>query len=93
MTKPVYSPPYIHKTEIGQRVSFQVWEWSGDIYKLIQYIIDDGEKLGVEKYECMYRAVRRDELTALFIDCGCKDVKWLFSGECGYYQPVLVARK
>ena len=92
-TKPVYSPPYIHKTEIGQRVSFQTWEWSGDIYKLIQYIIDDGEKLGVEKYECMYRAVRRDELTSLLKDFGCKDVKWLFSEESGYYQPVLVARK
>ena len=25
--KPPYSPPYIHKTEKGQRVSFQTWEW------------------------------------------------------------------
>jgi 2-polyprenyl-3-methyl-5-hydroxy-6-metoxy-1,4-benzoquinol methylase len=27
-TKPPYSPPYIHKIENGQRVSFQTWEWS-----------------------------------------------------------------
>ena len=39
MTKPPYSPPYIHKNEAGQRVSFQTWDWDGDNYKLIQYII------------------------------------------------------
>ena len=38
--KPPYSPPYIHKTENGQRVSFQTWSWNGDCYKLIQYIIE-----------------------------------------------------
>ena len=28
--KPPYSPPYIHKTAKGQRVSFQTWEWNGE---------------------------------------------------------------
>ena len=41
MDKPPYSPPYIHKTEKGQRVSFQTWTWEGDNYRLIQYIVDD----------------------------------------------------
>ena len=27
-SKPPYSPPYIHKTDKGQRVSFQTWEWA-----------------------------------------------------------------
>ena len=35
-SKPPYSPPYIYKTEKGQRVSFQTWEWNGDRYRLIQ---------------------------------------------------------
>ena len=43
--KPPYSPPYIHKTEKGQRVSFQTWVWNGDNYQLTQYIIDDEEAL------------------------------------------------
>ena len=43
--KPPYSPPYIHKTEKGQRVSFQTWEWKGENYQLTQYIIDDEENL------------------------------------------------
>ena len=37
--KPPYSPPYIHKTAEGQRVSFQTWEWEGENYHLVQYII------------------------------------------------------
>ena len=39
--KPPYSPPYIHKTDKGKRVSFQTWIWNGDRYKLTQYIIYD----------------------------------------------------
>ena len=44
-SKPPYSAPYIYKTEKGQRVSFQTWNWCDDIYKLIQYIIEDEETL------------------------------------------------
>lgn len=29
MEKPPYSPPYIHETDKGQRVSFQTWVWNG----------------------------------------------------------------
>ncbi|MBO5666222.1 MAG: class I SAM-dependent methyltransferase, partial [Firmicutes bacterium] len=45
LDKPPYSPPYIHKNEKGQRVSFQTWHWEGDNYRLIQYIIDDEDTL------------------------------------------------
>ena len=34
MSKPPYSPPYIHRTAGGQRVSFQTWEWAGENYRL-----------------------------------------------------------
>lgn len=91
--KPPYSPPYIHKTEVGQRVAFQTWEWNGRHYKLIQYIIDDGETPKTSRFECEYRAVRRDELTEMFLSCGCSKVEWLFPDESGFYQPIIVARK
>lgn len=39
--KPAYSPPYIHRTDRGQRVSFQTWEWMDDNYTFTQYIIED----------------------------------------------------
>lgn len=91
--KPPYSPPYIHKTEKGQRVAFQTWHWNGDHYRLVQYIIEDGDSLQLSKFECEYRATRREELTKLLTEKGCSKVLWLFPEETGFYQPVVVARK
>ena len=91
--KPPYSPPYIHKTPKGQRVSFQTWTWEDDHYRLIQYIVDDEDSLQVSKFECEYRATRREELTNLLQENGCSEVVWLFPEETGFYQPVVVARK
>lgn len=91
--KPPYSPPYIHKTGKGRRVSFQTWVWSGENYQLTQYIIDDEDALQISKFECEYRATRREELTSLFKSAGCRDVVWKFPEETGFYQPILVARK
>lgn len=91
--KPPYSPPYIHKTPKGQRVSFQTWIWDNDRYKLTQYIIDDEETLQISKFDCEYRATRREELTNLLIANGCHEVVWKFPAETGFYQPIVVAKK
>ena len=93
MEKPPYSPPYIHRTANGQRVSFQTWVWEDDHYKLIQYIIDDEKTLGISKFTCEYRATRRAEITDLLIASGCSEVKWLFPEETDFYQPIVVAKK
>ena len=93
MTKPSYSPPYIHQTDKGQRVAFQTWHWEGENYRLIQYIIDDGDLLQTSKFECEYRATRREEMTNLLIMNGCNEVTWLFPEETGFYQPIVVAKK
>lgn len=91
--KPPFSAPYIHKTDNGQRVSFQTWQWKGDNYKLVQYIIDDEETLQVAKFDCEYRATRRIELTDLLISSGCSKVVWVFPEESGFYQPIVIAKK
>ncbi len=91
--KPSYTPPYIHKTETGQRVSFQTWVWKGDNYRFTQYLIDDEETLRIKKFECEYRATKRDELSALLVDYGCKNVVWKFPEETGWYQPIVAAGK
>lgn len=91
--KPPYSPPYIHQTGKGQRVSFQTWHWEGDNYRLVQYIIEDEDTLQIGKFECAYRATRREELTELLLNKGCREVKWLFPEDTGFYQPIVVARK
>ena len=89
--KPAYSPPYIHKTEAGQRVSFQTWEWNDDRYHLTQYIIDDQNALAVNKFRCEYRATRREELTRLLLARGFRRVEWKFPEETGFYQPIVIA--
>ena len=91
--KPPYSPPYIHKTDKGQRVSFQTWNWEGEHYRLTQYIIDDEETLQISKFECEYRAARREELTELLLAAGCREAEWKFPEQTGFYQPIVVARK
>ena len=91
-SKPPYSPPYIHKTEKGQRVSFQTWEWNDIHYKLTQYIIDDGDTLQTSKFQCEYRATKREELTDLLLKKGCTKVEWKFKEEIGFYQPIVIAR-
>ncbi|MBR5156232.1 MAG: class I SAM-dependent methyltransferase [Clostridia bacterium] len=91
--KPPYSPPYIHKTENGQRVSFQTWNWNGDNYKLIQYIVEDDKTLEISKFECEYRAVSREELTKLLTLNGCSSVEWKFPEDTGFYQPIVIAKK
>ena len=93
LSKPQYSPPYIHKTDKGKRVSFQTWAWENDHYRLTQYIIEDEETLKISKFECEYRAARREELTNLLRAAGCSEVIWKFPEETGFYQPVVVAGK
>ena len=60
---------------------------------LNQYIIDDGASLEISKFECEYRAVRREEITGLLHACGCRDVRWEFPETTGFYQPIVIARK
>ena len=93
MDKPHYSPPYIYKTDKGQRVSFQTWDWNGDNYQLTQYIIDDEDNLQISKFVCEYRAARREKLTNLLLSGGCSKVTWRFPDETGFYQPIVIARK
>ena len=92
-TKPPYSPPYIHRTDKGQRVSFQTWDWTEDRYRLTQYIIVDEAALQVSKFECEYWAVRREVLTQLLLTHGCREVVWKFPAETGFYQPIVIAKK
>ena len=91
--KPTYAPPYIHKTDKGQRVSFQTWEWTDDNYRFTQYIIDDEEEPKISKFECEYRATRRAELTDMLLANGCREVVWKLPEETGFYQPIVIAKR
>jgi len=91
--KPGCSAPYVHKTDKGQRVLFQTWDWAGENYRFVQYVIDDEETTQVSRFECEYRATRREELTRLLHAGGCREVRWELPGQTGFYQPVVIAGK
>lgn len=91
--KPACSAPYVHKTPEGQRVLFQTWDWAGENYRFVQYLIEDDGSAKVSRYACEYRAVRRDELTELLNKHGCGTVTWRMPEQTGFYQPIVIARK
>ena len=91
--KPAFSAPYVHKTKNGQRVLFQTWDWVGENYRFIQYIIDDDGAPMISKFCCEYRATRRDELTGFLLSAGCSKVLWKMPEETGFYQPIVIAQK
>ena len=91
--KPAYSAPYVHKTDKGRRVLFQTWDWEGDNYKFIQYIIDDEGVPEVSRFACEYRATRRQDITDLLYAGGCSEVSWEMPEATGFYQPVVIAKK
>lgn len=93
ISKPSYSPSYIHKTVECKRVSFQTWDWDSECYNLTQYIIDDESSLTVNKFNCKYRATTREKLGGLRYKNGCKEVRWLLPAESEFYQPVVVTKK
>ena len=91
--KPRFSAPYVHKTDKGQRVLFQTWDWVGENYRFIQYIIDDEGSARLSRFECEYRATRREELSGLLRAAGCREVTWRMPEDTGFYQPLVLARK
>lgn len=60
---------------------------------ITQYIIDDEDTLRISKFDCEYRAARREELTNLLLANGCNKVEWKFPEETGFYQPIVIAKK
>ena len=55
--------------------------------------MNDEERLYIKKFATEYSAVKRDELTALFMKCGLSSVYWMFPDETGFYQPIVIAVK
>ena len=75
----------------GERIYFQVWRWTGpDAYVSHFFLIlDDGRTM---TWSTRFRAVSRQEIVSAFEEAGF-EVSYLSPDECGYFQPVVVARR
>ncbi|HEY7034608.1 MAG TPA: class I SAM-dependent methyltransferase [Thermomicrobiales bacterium] len=94
--RPTGDPPRAFDDETGRRIVFQLWDWAADglnydLHLFILSRVDD--RWDTREYTARYRALRRDELTAVLGRRGLTDVRWLMPDESGYYQPVVGAHK
>ena len=80
----------------GRRIVFQVWDWADDgrTYALHLFIVSQhGGNWQTRHWATHYRALLRDELSAVLRTVGFAEVRWLLPEESGYYQPLVTARR
>jgi SAM-dependent methyltransferase len=94
--RPRATPVRVHDGPPCRRVVFQVWDWSADgrSYHMHLFLLRDTPAgWQAAQYATDYRALRRDELAAALGRAGLSEARWQTPEECGYYQPVVTARK
>ena len=92
-SRPTGELPRTTPTADGERVVFQLWEWTADCYTVRHFLLDgrDGAWEVAER-RVTYRALRRRELTSALEHAGFTNVAWLMPKDKGFYQPVVTAR-
>jgi glycine/sarcosine N-methyltransferase len=87
--------PRIFDDPNGRRIVFQVWDWGDDrTYTLNLFIVSQlAEGWQTVHRATGYRALLREELSAVLREAGFSEVRWLMPDESGYYQPIVTARK
>jgi SAM-dependent methyltransferase len=90
------TPPRVFDEPAGRRIVFQVWDWTADgrSYQVNQFIVRGaGDAWQTTHFATWYRALLRDELSAALRRAGLGQIRWHRPEDCGYYQPVITARK
>ncbi|MGH2460413.1 MAG: class I SAM-dependent methyltransferase [Chloroflexota bacterium] len=93
--RPRLDQPRVIDGPDGRRVTFQVWDWSdaGPIYTVHQFIVQErGSEWKTTHAATEYRALQREELTALLKQGGFVDIRWRLPDETAFFQPIVTAR-
>jgi glycine/sarcosine N-methyltransferase len=89
---PQLTSQHIIPTAEGIRVTFQVWEWQGEQYRITQFfVVPHGPEWQMRSYTTSYRALRRETLTHALSQAGFAEVTWLMPESSGFYQPIVLA--
>ncbi|WP_437918703.1 class I SAM-dependent methyltransferase [Sphingobacterium sp. LRF_L2] len=93
--KPLSTQPTVKDIENRRSISFQVWDWiKDDIYTVNHFTIkNEEEKLDTYLRKTLYRAYKRDHLTAIFQEAQFDGITWLMPEQTGYYQPIIICKK
>jgi glycine/sarcosine N-methyltransferase len=91
--RPVVEGPYFFSNAGRRRIIFQLWDWIDERrYNFHLYITRDTSAAWQTQHGIStYRAVLRDELTAILEAAGFVRVRWMLPAETGFYQPLVVA--
>lgn len=102
VARPRTEGPRIFDAPEGQRIVFQVWDWTTDGrgYTVHLFIMREEAQEGqsakewqVAHFATKYRALLRGELDAILEEAGFSGIAWRMPGETGYHQPIATARK
>jgi SAM-dependent methyltransferase len=91
--RPTVQGPAFYSDSGPRRIVFQVWDWTDErLYTLHLYITRETPS-GWSTFHgaSVYRAVLREEITAILASSGFANIRWLFPNESGFYQPVVIA--
>jgi glycine/sarcosine N-methyltransferase len=93
VSHPTMPPPAFFQDGEYRRIYHQVWDWSSDRQYTVHLYITEETRIGwnCRHFVSVYRAVLREELTALLSHAGFVDVRWLMPEESGFYQPLVLA--
>jgi glycine/sarcosine N-methyltransferase len=91
---PAMPPPTFFQDGEYRRIYDQVWDWTSDRQYTVHLYITQETRIGwnCRHFVSVYRALLRDELTAILSQAGFVDVRWLMPAESGSYQPLVLAR-
>lgn len=92
--KPRSTPPSLKREGEEQMITFQIWEWNTEqTYQLKHFVLKGKNDVYASKVRsATYRAYRRVEMEAIFLQAGFKTIEWIFPQASAYYQPIFIGR-
>jgi glycine/sarcosine N-methyltransferase len=91
--RPTVQGPAFYSDSDHRRIVFQVWDWADDRRYMFHLYITRETSSGWRNFHgaSVYRAVLREEITAILASSGFANIRWLFPNESRFYQPVVIA--
>jgi SAM-dependent methyltransferase len=91
--RPTVQGPQFYSDSGHRRIIFQVWDWADDRRYTFHLYITCETSSGWSNFHgaSVYRAVLREEITAILASSGFANIRWLFPNESGFYQPLVIA--
>lgn len=92
--RPVVQGPGFLGSPGERRIVHQIWDWLDERrYTFHLYITrETPDGWDAQHYAAPYRAVLRQEMTAVLERAGFVGVQWMMPEESGYYQPLVLGR-